>query len=72
MLDEKEVTVYTIEGCSACDQALDYLRKREVTPSVLPVERETPEVAELIQTTGCSTFPQIFVDSVFIGGLSDL
>ncbi|CAM9139398.1 unnamed protein product [Ectocarpus sp. 8 AP-2014] len=72
MFTAKKITLYKIRGCSACDQALEYLRKRDVSPVVYLVEDETPDMAELVETTRCSTFPQIFVDSVFVGGLSDL
>ena len=72
MFTEKKIAVYKIEGCSACDQALEYLRKRDVSPVVYVVERDTPDMAELVELTGCSTFPQIFVDSQFIGGFGEL
>lgn len=72
MFTEKNITVYKVEGCSACDQALEYLRKRDVSPVVYVVERDTSDMAELVELTGCSTFPQIFVDSQFIGGFSEL
>lgn len=72
MFTEKNITVYKILGCSVCEQALEYLRKRDVTPVVYLVEKDTPGMNELVETTRCSEFPQIFVDSVFIGGLSDL
>lgn len=36
------------------------------------VEKDTPDMLELMETTMCSTFSQIFVDGVFIGGLPEL
>ncbi|CAM9337488.1 unnamed protein product, partial [Ectocarpus sp. 8 AP-2014] len=72
MFTEKKITLYKISGCSVCDQALEYLRKRDVSPVVYLVCDDTPDMKELVETTRCSTFPQIFVDSVFIGGFSDL
>lgn len=72
MFTEKKITLYKILGCSVCDQALGYLRKRDVSPVVYLVRDDTPDMKELVETTRCSTFPQIFVDSVFIGGFSDL
>lgn len=72
MFAEKKITLYKIEGCSLCDQALEYLRKRDVSPVVYVLERDTDDMAELVGLTRCSTFPQIFVDSQFIGGFSEL
>lgn len=72
MFREKKIEVYKIKECSVCHQALEYLRKRDVSPVVYLVEKNTPGMTELVELTRCSTFPQIFVDSVFIGGLKDL
>ncbi|CAM9215274.1 unnamed protein product, partial [Ectocarpus sp. 12 AP-2014] len=72
MFTEKQIVLYKIDGCSVCEQALSYLRRRDVSPVVYVVEKDTDSMAELVDMTRCTTFPQIFVDSVFIGGFSDL
>lgn len=72
MFTDKKIELHKIDGCSVCDQALDYLRKRDVSPVVYIVDKDTESMAELVDLTHCSTFPQIFVDSVFIGGFDDL
>ena len=72
MFTEKKIVLYKISGCSVCDEALEYLRKRDVSPIVYLVERNTSGMTELVELTRCSTFPQIFIDSVFIGGFNDL
>ena len=72
MFTEKKIIVYKIEGCSVCDEALEYLRKRDVSPVVYVLERDTADMVELVEQTRCSTFPQIFVDSQFIGGFREL
>lgn len=72
MFTEKKIEVYKVDGCSVCDEALEYLRKRDVSPAVYLVEESTTGMAELVEMTRCTTFPQVFVDSVFVGGLKDL
>lgn len=72
MFSEKKIEVYKVNGCSLCDEALDYLRKRDVSPVVYLVEKGTLSMSELVELTKCTTFPQVFVDSVFIGGFKDL
>ena len=72
MFTEKNVEIYILDGCSACREALEYLRNRDVSPVVYDAREDDPDTKELVATTRCSTFPQIFVDSVFIGGLRDL
>ncbi|CAM9203656.1 unnamed protein product [Pylaiella littoralis] len=72
MFAEKKIEVYTRKGCLECEKTLTFLAKRDVTPTVYPVEDDTPEMQELGASTGCTAFPQIFVDSVFIGGFREL
>lgn len=72
MFSEKKIVLYSINGCCVCDEALKYLRKRDVSPDVYIVEKDTSDMTNLIERTGYSLFPQIFVDSEFIGGFDDL
>ncbi len=72
MFKAKDVEVYTIDGCAACARALAYLQKRDVHPVVHVIQKDTPEMATLTEKTRTSKFPQIFVDSGFVGGYPEL
>lgn len=67
-----EIVVYTMDGCPFCESARHFMHEREldfteeVTP---PGSREWQAMRE--RTGGC-TLPQILIDSVPIGGYSDL
>jgi ribonucleotide reductase beta subunit family protein with ferritin-like domain/glutaredoxin len=69
---KKRVGVYTIPDCSFCAKALGYLRARDIDPVVHVLRRGSREVESLKGRTGSSTFPQIFVESKFIGGFDAL
>ncbi|SER33062.1 glutaredoxin 3 [Faunimonas pinastri] len=67
-----EVIIYTRQGCGYCSAAKRLLGQKgakyqEFDATVTPDKR-----AEMIQRSGRSTFPQIFIDGKHIGGCDDL
>ena len=66
------VTVYTRNGCPYCTAALILLNKKgakvtEYNASVDPAYR-----AEMMQKSGRTTFPQVFVGTTHAGGCDDI
>lgn len=72
MISRKSVKLYTIPNCSFCSKAVEYLKIRDITPTIEIMVKGTSEIESLMQSTGCRTFPQIFIDSIYIGGFSEL
>ena len=72
MIPKKSVTLYKISDCSICNKALDYLKKRNISPTIELMEKGSDEIEKLMERTKSRTFPQIFIDSEFIGGFGDL
>ncbi|XP_026231849.1 thioredoxin_like and DUF547 domain-containing protein isoform X2 [Anabas testudineus] len=66
------VTVYSIQGCQQCEQAKATLRHLEVPVCDVDVGTHPELRARLKELTGCSTVPQIFFNSVHVGGSDDL
>lgn len=67
------VTIYTRQFCGYCARARDLLASKGVDF----VEHDATGNAELRQemiskANGRSTFPQIFIDSLHVGGCDDL
>jgi glutaredoxin 3 len=67
-----EVIVYTRDGCPYCTRAKSLLgakgaRFQEFNASADPAYRQ-----EMIQRSGRSTFPQIFVNGQHLGGCDDI
>ena len=66
------VTIYTRPGCGYCARALSVLEKKgadftEVQAGADPAKRQ-----EMVDRSGRSTFPQIFVGEKHIGGCDDM
>lgn len=66
------VTVYSIQGCPHCVQAKATLGRLGVPVCDIDVGRHTELRARVKELTGRSTVPQIFFNSVHIGGNDDL
>jgi glutaredoxin 3 len=66
------VTIYTRPGCGYCSRALSLLEQKgadftEVEAGFDPALRQ-----EMMQRSGRTTFPQIFVGEKHIGGCDDM
>ena len=66
------VTVYTRNGCPYCTAALSLLSKKganvtEYNASIDPAYR-----AEMMQKSGRTTFPQVFIGATHAGGCDDI
>lgn len=66
------VTVYSIQGCPHCVQAKATLGRLEVPVCDVDIGRHPELRARVKELTGRSTVPQIFFNSVHVGGNDDL
>ncbi|KAM9343028.1 uncharacterized protein KZ484_015654 [Pholidichthys leucotaenia] len=66
------VTVYSIQGCPHCMQAKATLGRLEVPLCDVDIGRHSELRAKVKELTGRSTVPQIFFNSVHVGGNDDL
>lgn len=66
------VTVYSIQGCPHCLQAKATLGRLEVPVCEVDLGRHPELRATVKELTGRSTVPQIFFNSVHVGGNDDL
>ncbi|MBK9072008.1 MAG: glutaredoxin 3 [Myxococcales bacterium] len=67
-----KVEIYTTSTCGYCRAALALLRKLEVTFTQHDVTGKPDVRAWLVQQTGRTTVPQIFIGGRAIGGFDDL
>ena len=67
-------TVYSINNCVYCEKAKEVLKSHGKIFTEIPnvKGKDTGEIMELVDKTGCSTFPQIFIGNTFIGGYDQL
>jgi glutaredoxin 3 len=66
------VTIYTRDGCGYCDRARGLLKRKNIAFNEINAEYSPELKREMVEKSGRSTFPQIFVGDIHIGGCDDL
>lgn len=67
-----EVTIYTKPFCPYCDRALALLEKKGAKVTEIIAGMDPAKKQEMVQRSGRSTYPQIFVGDRHIGGCDDM
>lgn len=67
-----QVRVYVTQSCPYCRMALNLLDKKGVDVTTLRVDLEPSLQDEMIQSSGNSSVPQIFIDDYHVGGYEEL
>lgn len=67
-----DVTIYTKPYCPFCIRAKDLLEHKGVAYKEIEAAFDPDLKAEMIQRSGRSTYPQIFIDGKHIGGCDDM
>ena len=67
-----EVIIYTRQACSYCSAAKALLRQKGVSFIEHDASYDQALRAEMMQKSGRSTFPQIFIGGKHIGGFDDM
>jgi glutaredoxin 3 len=67
-----QVTVYTRPFCGFCSHAIRLLREKGVEFTEIEAGFDPAKRQEMIDRSGRTTFPQIFVGDTHIGGCDDL
>lgn len=66
------VTIYTRDGCGYCDRARGLLTKKNIAFNEINAGYSPELKREMVEKSGRSTFPQIFVGNLHVGGCDDL
>ena len=66
------VTIYTKPYCPYCIRAVSVLEKKEVEFTEIEAASDPEKRREMLQRSGRSTFPQIFVGDQHIGGCDEM
>lgn len=67
-----EIEMYTKGFCAYCFAAKRLLKKKELAFKEVPIDRDSGLRAEMIQRSGRTTVPQIFINGNAIGGYSEM
>jgi glutaredoxin 3 len=66
------VKIYTTDWCGYCSAALRFLRSKGVEFEQIDVDGNATMRRWLVDATGRTTVPQIFIDGEPIGGYTDM
>ncbi len=66
------ILLYIREGCFYCKLATELLQEKSLHYETIELSNNEELYAKLVNTTGQTTVPYIFIDGQFIGGYSDL
>lgn len=66
------ILLYIREGCFYCRLATELLQEKSLHYETIELSNNEELYAKLVNTTGQTTVPYIFIDGQFIGGYSDL
>ncbi len=66
------VTIYTRDGCGYCDRARGLLTRKQVAFEEINAGYSPDLKSEMVKKSGRSTFPQIFVGDIHVGGCDDI
>lgn len=69
-----KIVVHSLTNCFFCDKAKDYLKNKNIIFEEVIYNKatDTDSIMYLVEQTNWTSFPQIFVDDVFIGGYDQL
>lgn len=68
----KKVTIYTTTYCGYCRRAKSMLTELKIPFEEVDVENDDAKRDWLVEVTGQSTVPQIFIGDEPIGGYTDM
>ncbi len=66
------VVMYTRGGCPYCSMAKQLLESKGVEWTEINIDEEPERLDEMIERSGRTTVPQIFMGDTHIGGFDDL
>ncbi|MEA2195168.1 MAG: glutaredoxin 3 [Solirubrobacteraceae bacterium] len=64
----RPVTVYSDEICTLCHSVENLLNVREIPYEKVMVEEGTDAYEKLVERTGVTSLPQVFIGSLLLGG----
>jgi len=67
-----KVTIYSRSWCSFCKQAKSLLESKGIDYTTIDIEEQPEKREEMIELTGRTSVPQVFINDQAIGGCDDL
>ncbi len=66
------VKIYTTDWCGYCSAAISLLKSKGVKFEQIDVDGDAKMRRWLVEQTGRTTVPQVFIDGVPVGGFTDI
>jgi len=71
-LNAPTITLYTSAVCAYCMAAKQFLRSRGLEWTEIRIDQDAQARAKMVETTGRSSVPQIFIGDTHVGGYDDM
>jgi len=71
-LNTPAITLYTSAACAWCNAAKQFLRSRNLEWSEVRIDLDADARARMVELSGRTSVPQIFVGQTHVGGYDDL
>jgi len=71
-LNAPPITLYTSAVCAYCTAAKQFLRSRGLEWTEVRIDQEPDARMRMVETTGRTSVPQIFVGKTHVGGYDDM
>lgn len=68
----QSIELYTRPGCAYCSAAKNFLQSKSIPFSEYNTAVDTPRLNKMLDEAPKRTFPQISINSQWIGGFDDL
>lgn len=66
------IDIYTKQTCPFCHRAKALLEKKGAAFNEIPIDGDAEKRAGMIERSGRTTVPQVFINGTHIGGCDDL
>lgn len=67
-----KVTIYSRSWCPFCKQAISLLESQGIDYNTIDIEENPEKRNEMIERTGRTSVPQVFINDQAVGGCDDL
>lgn len=72
MNDENEITIYSTLICPYCNAAKQLLKSKNLKYKEIRIDQNPEERQSMIEKSGRTSVPQIFINGHHVGGFDDL
>ncbi len=71
-MKSRYIVLYSLSGCILCEKACSFLDEANILYDKVVLERDTAHCMTIMYLSKSRSFPQIFINGIYIGGYLEL